>query len=171
MNSGRKERFGEPRPRLVRALKWTSLIMLLLSLYEIGVRWSDLFGEVRMVAHLVRDGRLTWGEFFSTYMWDLNSFPMAGYMGLRALLSLWALSARCGRRACAWMILPAALLTVLGFTLRGGLLGGALRLVSMLPLLLFLLLCVIHVCLRPRKRPGPERRPGPGPLRDGRPVR
>ena len=115
MNSGRKERFGEPRPRLVRALRWTSLIML--------------------------------------------------------LLSLWALSARCGRRACAWMILPAALLAVLGFTLRDGLLGGAFRLVSMLPLLLFLLLCVIHVCLWPRKKPGPERRPGPGPLRDGRPVR
>ena len=155
----------ENSPRLARALFWTSLIMLLLSLYEIGVRWSDLVGEVRMVAHLVRDGRLTWGEFLRTYMWDLNSFSVAGYMGLRALLALWALAARCSRQACAWMILPAALLTALGFTLRTGLF------LSMLPLLLFLALCVLRVCLRPRKRLGPERRPGPGPLRDGRPVR
>ena len=104
-------------------------------------------------------------------MWDLNSFSVAGYMGLRVLLAIWALAARCRRQACFWMILPAALLAALGFTLRTGLFSEMFKLLSMLPLLLFLLLCMLNVCLRSRRKPGPRQNPHSGPLRDGRPVR
>ncbi len=165
------DRQEECHPRIARALFWTSMVMLLLSLYEIGVRWSDLSGELRMVSRMVQRGRLTWGEFVFTYMWDLNSFSVAGYMGLRALLAIWALAARCRRQACFWMILPAALLTALGFTLKTGLFSEMFKLLSMLPLLLFLLLCMQNVCMRSRRKPGPRQNPHPGPLRDGRPVR
>ena len=101
------DRREECHPRIARALFWASVVMLLLSLYEIGVRWSDLSGELRMVSHMVQRGRLTWGEFVFTYMWDLNSFSVAGYMGLRALLAIWALSARCRRQACCPCLTPA----------------------------------------------------------------
>ena len=152
---------------MARALFWTSLAMLLLSLYEIGVRLNDLSGELRMVSHMVERGRLTWAEFLTTYMWDLNSLSVAGYMGLRALMAIWAMASRCSRRACAWMIVPTAMLAALGFTLRTGLFGGMFRTLSMLPLLLFLALCVLRVCLRPRRKQDPW----PGFHHDGRPAR
>ena len=53
------DRREECHPRIARALFWTSAVMLLLSLYEIGVRWSDLSGELRMVSRMVQRGRLT----------------------------------------------------------------------------------------------------------------
>ena len=68
------------------------------------------------------------------------------------------------------LVMPAALLAALGFTLRTSIFGGMFRTFSMLPLFLFLALCILHVVLRPRRKndPGQDRRPGP--MRDGRPV-
>ena len=76
---------------LSRTLFCAALFLLLLSLYELLIRLDDLSGEVRMVSHMIRDGRLTWADFLTGYMWDLRTVPAVCCQLLCALVSLLAM--------------------------------------------------------------------------------
>lgn len=160
-------------PRIAHALFWDALALLGLSCYEFAIRLDDIAGEIKMVSHLIADGRLTWTAFLTTYMWDLNSFPAAGYMLLCILLALWVMISRRTRRACVFMIAPAAALTALGFSMHTSIFGETVKTIKMLPVVVLLALCVAHVALRSRRKPQPEgeprRRLWPEPPAEGTP--
>lgn len=159
--------------RLVsRALFWTALALLLLSVYGLLIRFDDFRGEIRMVSHQVRDGILNWGDFLTKYMWDLRTVPAAAVHLLWALLSICVLCLCRSRRACAWLTVPAAVLAVLGFLEPPSFLMGWLRGFKTGAGVLLAGLCALKAWLRPgRKEFGPGRNPGfnrPHVLEDGR---
>ena len=175
-----------------RALFCAAVFLLLLSLYELLIRLDDLRGEVRMVSHMVRDGRLTWTDFLTGYMWDLRTVPAACYQLLCALLSLLAMVLGRSRRACAFLMIPAVLMAAWGFFQPPSFPAGWLREFRLLLAVLFAALCVLKVCVRPRRgrltqvlpgkrrrspvlqdgrtaEPRRETRRAPAPLQDNRP--
>ena len=147
---------------------WAALALFFLSLYEIFVRLDDLAGELKMVSHLVTDGRLSWQEFLTKYMWDLHSVPQALYLLFCALLALWALlpQKRRGRTAAVLQALAAALLLALGIRVTRSLPGSLTAALRSALLSILSVLALLRAFIVPRKK---RRRP-PTPLRDGRPL-
>lgn len=145
---------------LSRALFCAAVFLLLLSLYELLIRLDDLSGEVRMVSHMISDGRLTWADFLTGYMWDLRTVPAVCCQVLCALLSLLAMIFGRSRRACALMTIPAVLLAAWGFFQPSSLQAGWLRGVRLALAAAFAALCVLKASVRPRRSGPPQQRPG-----------
>ena len=144
-------------PYIARALFWDALILLFLSGYELFVRldaswgWAKGYFASHMEAKTPVGIVLRHIPYQNVGVW----FYMLGC----ALLALWALCSRRTRRASAWMLVPCAALTAAGFTLRLTLFGDLLRTLKLLPLVLMLLLCLLHVLI-----------PLPKPQQPGRPA-
>ena len=160
-------------PRISRALFGAALALLLLSCYELATRLDAMWGPLHMFVDMAVGERIPLKKVLA-YV-DARVFETPLYMLMCALLALWALISRRGRRACAFMLLPCAALTAIGFTLRLTLFGEMVRTLKMLPLVGVLLLCLAQVLVRPRpqKRPAPPARetaPPPVPLQPLQPV-
>ena len=156
---------------LSRTLFCAAFFLLLLSLYELLIRLDDLRGEVRMVSHMVRDGRLTWTDFLTGYMWDLRTVPAVCCQLLCALVSLLAMILGRFRRACAFLMIPAVLLAAWGFLQPHSFPAGWLRGLRLLMGALLALLCVMGAFVRPRRRklpPRPGKQKRSPVLQDGR---
>ena len=85
-------------------------------------------------------------------------------LALYALLGLWALCSRRTRRQCGFMLIPAAALTALGFTMRLSIFGDLIRTLKLLPLTAFTALCLLHVVIplpQPKQQPRPNFAPQP----------
>ena len=158
---GSRRRKAEKASRfLSRALFGTAVFLLLLSLYELLIRLDDLSGEVRMVSHMIRDGRLTWADFLTGYMWDLRTVPAVCCQVLCALLSLLAMILGRSRRACAFLMIPAILLAAWEFFQPPSIQAGWLQGVRLALAAVFAALCVLKASVRPGRSRPPKPRPG-----------
>lgn len=155
-------------PHIARALFWDALILLALSVYELCVRLDSSWGWAKgyFLSHLEARTPLSIIVKHIPY----HNLGVWMYMLGCALLALWALLSPRTRRVCAFLLPPAAALTALGFALRLTIFGELIRMLKLLPLVILLLLCLMHVLLRPaRKRP--ENQPGFPPERHRRSER
>lgn len=149
-------------PHIARALFWVGLALLILSVYELCVRLDASWGWAK-------------GYFLSHYEAGtkasivLKHIPYEnlwkwGYMLLCAVLGLWAVVSRRTRRGCGVMLIPAAALTALGFTMRLSIFGDLVRTLKLLPLVAFTVLCLLHVLIplpEPRRQNRPAFAPQP----------
>ena len=145
-------------PAIARAMLWAALILLALSVYEVATRMDAMWGPLKMFVNMAVGERIPLNRVM-LYV-DMSIFHTPLFMLGCAILAVWALFARRSRRASAALILPAAVLTALGFTLRLTLFGEMVRTLKLLPLVFLLILCVLHAVIRPAR---PHREPLAGP--------
>ena len=153
-------------PRIARVLFWDALILLALSGFELLTRLDAMWGPLKMFVNMAVGERIPLRRVL-TYV-DITVFYTPLYMLGCAILALWALCSRRTRRVCALMLLPAAALTAAGFLLRLTLFGELVRTLKLLPLVVLLALCLLHVAV-----PAPRRHEAPhdGPVRHRRSER
>ncbi|MBQ9301436.1 MAG: hypothetical protein IJ214_13105 [Clostridia bacterium] len=140
-------------PHIARALFWDALILLALSCFELFTRLDAMWGPLKMFVNMAIGESVPLSRAV-TYV-DFTIFHTPLYMLGCAALALWTLLSRRTRRVCAMLILPAAALTAVGFALRLTLFGELTRTLKMLPLVILLALCVLHVIFRPARRQAP----------------
>ena len=140
-------------PHIARAIFWDALILLALSCYELFTRLDAMWGPLKMFVNMAVGEGIPASRAV-TYV-DFTIFYTPLYMLGCALLALWARLSQRTRRVCAMMLLPAALLTVIGFALRLTLFGELLRTLKMLPLVFLLALCLTHTVIPPRSKAQP----------------
>ena len=149
-------------PHISRALFWVGLALLILSAYELFVRLDASWGWAKgyFLSHSEAGTPvgivLKYIPYENLWKW--------GYMLLCALLGLWALCSRRTRRQCGFMLVPAAALTALGFTMRLSIFGDLIRTLKLLPLTAFTALCLLHVVSplpQPKQQPRPNFAPQP----------
>ena len=142
-------------PYIARALFWDALILLALSAFELLTRLDAMWGPLKMFVNMAVGEGIPLRRVM-TYV-DFTVFYTPLYMLGCVILALWALCSRRTRRVCALMLAPAAALTAAGFLLRLTLFGEMVRTLKMLPLVILLALCVLHVAIpAPRRREAPQ---------------
>lgn len=153
---------NERSSRIARAMLWDALILLALAVYELLTRLDAMWGPLKMFVNMAIGEHIPVRRVLTQYVdWQIFVVPL--FMLGCIILAVWALFARRSRRGCAWLLLPCAAMTVLGFTLELTLFGQLVQVVKLLPLVLLLALCALRVFIRPRRRARPSA-PAPVPL-------
>ena len=141
-------------PRIARALFWDSLVLLLLSCFELFIRLDAMWGPLKMFILMAVGEAIPLVKVF-TYV-DFTVFYAPLYMLGCVVLSLWTLCSRRTRRVCLMMLLPAAALTAAGFLLKQTIFAEPLRTLKLLCLTVLLFLCLLHLLVpRARRKPQP----------------
>ena len=151
---------NERSSRIARAMLWDALILLALAVYELMTRLDAMWGPLKMFVNMAVGEHIPARRVLTQYVdWQIFVVPL--FMLGCAILAVWALFARRSRRGCAWLLLPCAVMTALGFTLDVTLFGQLVQVVKLLPLVLLTVLCALRVFLRPKRV---DKQPAPTPV-------
>ena len=141
-----------------RAIFWSALFLLGLSLYEFCTRIDAMSGPLRMFFNMAVGERIPLSRVANYIDWSIFTQPLwlLGCM----IAAVWGLIGRRSHKSCTVLFFPALALCVLGFLLRPTLFGEWIRTLKLLPLLLMTLMCLLRAVYRKRRpHPRPEEQP------------